>query len=160
MPKYPQLPRSAYVQRVVTVKQLGPWSNLGISPQNNKDLNQVILQLWCQCGDLSWNRWWVIRQTNLKLKNWVKFDFEVKSPPKHQGSEPRVTAQTSFWLSYGRMDKHKDGGNNNTRRSKMASGKNEQNINGSEQDCNIFMANTLENITCTDLNHWHNQQIM
>ena len=30
MPKYPQLSRSVYVQRVETVKQWGPWSGLGI----------------------------------------------------------------------------------------------------------------------------------
>ena len=29
-PKYPPLPRSIYVQHVETVKQSGPWSNLGI----------------------------------------------------------------------------------------------------------------------------------
>ena len=41
---YSRLPTSVYMQRVETVNQLEPWSSLGINnPQNNRDLNQVVL---------------------------------------------------------------------------------------------------------------------
>ena len=78
MPKYPRLPRSVYVQRVETVKHLGPWNGLGkLSPHcyyryvislvykpgiheiwnfklnlTMKILNQGLLQLWSKCDDL------------------------------------------------------------------------------------------------------------
>ena len=67
-------------------------------PQNNRDLNQGLLQLWSKFGDSSLNGWWVI-------------------------------VRTSKWLPHtwtdGRTDTQTDAGNDNTRRPKLASGKNE-----------------------------------
>ena len=46
MLNYPRLPRSVYMQRFETVKQFGLWRGLGIIPTNNRDPNQVVLQIW------------------------------------------------------------------------------------------------------------------
>ena len=66
-------------------------------PQNNRDLNQGLIHLWPKFGDPSFNGWWVI-------------------------------ARTSTWLPHtqtdGRTHRQTDAGNDNTRRPKLASGKN------------------------------------
>ena len=69
-----------------------------LPPLNNRDLNQGVLHLWSKFGDPSLN-----------------------------GS--RVIARTSKWLTHRQTDRqthtHTDAGNDNTRRPKLASGKNE-----------------------------------
>ena len=40
-----------------------------ITPQNNKDLNQVPLHLWSKFGDPSLNGWWVIARTSSWLRH-------------------------------------------------------------------------------------------
>ena len=42
----------------------------GQCPQNDRDLNQVILHIWSKFGDPSLNGWWVMVQTTSK---WGKF---------------------------------------------------------------------------------------
>ena len=66
-------------------------------PQNNRDLNQGLLHLWSKFGDPSLNGWWVIARTSKCLP--------------HTQTDGRTHRQT-------------DAGNDNTRRPKLASGKN------------------------------------
>ena len=69
----------------------------GQSTQTNRDLNQGLLHLWSKFGDPSLNGWWVIARTSKCLPH----------------------TQTD-----GRTHRQIDAGNDNTRRSKLASGKN------------------------------------
>ena len=96
-----------------------PWKSRSITPQNNRDLNQGLLHLWSKFGDPSWNRWWVI-------------------------------VRTSSWLTHGRThthtDRFTDAGNDNTRRPKLASGKNCENnahvgwsLQSTEIECDILL---------------------
>ena len=41
-----------------------PWRSRSNIPQNNRDLNQGLLHLWCKFGDPSWKGWWVIAWTS------------------------------------------------------------------------------------------------
>ena len=106
-----------------------------INPQNNRDLNQGILNIWSKFGGPSLNGWWIIGRTS---SNGVNFDFEGKfdlegkgqSPPKTirtltkvfyiYGSNLVTPAWTGLELSRGQAsDWHTDGqtdaGNDNTR---------------------------------------------
>ena len=73
-----------------------PWSSRSIVPKNNRDLNQGLLHLWSKFCGSSLNGWW-------------------------------VTARTSWWLTdrHTHTHTHLHAGNDNTRRPKLASGKNE-----------------------------------
>ena len=71
----PSAARSIYIQRVETVKQLWPWSSLGITLQNNRNLNQVVLHLLSKFGDPNLNVVMSYRADKLQVENWVKFDF-------------------------------------------------------------------------------------
>ena len=66
-------------------------------PQNNRNLNQGLLHLWSKFGDPSLNGWWVIARTSKRLP--------------HTWTDGRTDTQTYA-------------GNDNTRRPKLASGKN------------------------------------
>ena len=72
-----------------------PWRSWSIIPQNNRALNQGLLHLWSKFGDPSLNGWWVIARTN----SWL------------------TDTQTHTHI-------HTHAGNDNTRRPKLASGKN------------------------------------
>ena len=74
-----------------------PWRSRSITPKNNRDLNQGLLQLWSKFGAPSLNGWWVIVWTS----SWLT----------HTQTDGRTHTQT-------------DAGNDNTRRPKLASGKN------------------------------------
>ena len=76
-PHYPQLPRSVYAdcEIVKTMKRSRD------HPQNNRDLNKVILHLWSKFGD----RVMSYHVDKPKAKNWVEFDFEVKFDLQGQG---------------------------------------------------------------------------
>ena len=95
------------------LSQILPWRSKSIAPQNNRDLNQGILHLWSKFGDPSLNGWWVIERTNLVT------DGETD----------------------GRTGGRTDAGNDNTRRPKLASGKNAncEHIWGSEYRFVIFI---------------------
>ena len=79
------------------LSSIWPWSSRSIIPKNNRDLNQGLLHLWSKFGDSSLNGWW-------------------------------VTARTSWWLTdrHTHTHTHTHAGNDNTRRPKLASGKNLQ----------------------------------
>ena len=68
-----------------------PWRTRLIAP-HNRNLNEVVLQLFTKFGGSSWNSWWLIM--------W----------------------KTS-WLTDTHTDRHTHVGNDNTQRSKLASGK-------------------------------------
>ena len=68
-----------------------------MSPQNNRDLNQGFLHIWSIFSDPSFNGWWVIAHTSKCL--------------------PQTQTQ-------GRIHRQTDTGNDNTRRPKLALGKN------------------------------------
>ena len=84
-PKYPRLPRSIYVQHVETVKQSGPWNNLGIwAHAEDGDWNsqphetvQVLMALWGFCGGYVFETWkfhllshiWPWRSTSITFQN-------------------------------------------------------------------------------------------
>ena len=74
-----------------------PWKSRSIIPQNNKDLNQGLLHLWSKFGDPSLNGWRVIART----KSWL--------------TDTQTHTHT-----------HTGAGDYNTRRPKLASGKNEK----------------------------------
>ena len=74
-----------------------PWKSRSIIPQNNRALNQGLLHLWSKFGDPSLNGWWVIAWTN----SWL--------------TDTRTHTHTYT---------HTRAGNDNTRRSKLVSGKN------------------------------------
>ena len=78
------------------LSSIWPWSSRSIVPQNNRDLNQGLFHLWSKFGDSSLNGWWVI-------------------------------ARTSWWLTdrHTHTHTHTHAGNDNTRRPKLASGKNQ-----------------------------------
>ena len=81
------------------LSSIWPRSSRSIIPKNNTDLNQGLLHLWSKFGDSSLNGWW-------------------------------VTARTSWWLTdrHTHTHTHTHAGNDNTRRPKLASGKNVHNI--------------------------------
>ena len=91
--------------------KIWPWRSRSITPKNNRDLNQGLLHLWSKFGDPSLNRWWVIARTN-------------------------------SWLTHIQTDTHThthtDAGNDNTRRPKLASGK-----NASDHCCDQFFLRVL-----------------
>ena len=70
------------------LSQIWPWSSRSIAPQNNRVLNQGILQLWSKFGGPSLNGWGVIARTSSK---WGKFWFEVKFDHEGQGQSPPKT---------------------------------------------------------------------
>ena len=78
------------------LSSIWPWSSRSIISKNNRDLNQGLLHLWSKFGDSSLNGWW-------------------------------VTARTSWWLTdrHTHTHTHTHAGNDNTRRPKLASGKND-----------------------------------
>ena len=111
----------------------------------------IITQVFCTFGpNLVILAWTGDELSCRQARNGVNFDFEVKfdlegqgqSPPQnnrdlnqglwHLGSkcgDPSlngwwVIARTSKWLPHTRMDTQTDTGNDNTRRPKLASGKN------------------------------------
>ena len=101
MPKHPWLPGSVYSRQAQNGVNLDfkfnltwPWRSGSIIPRNNRDLNQGLLHLWSRFGDSSLNGWWVV-------------------------------AWTSWWLTDTKthIQTHTHTGNDNTRRSKLASGK-------------------------------------
>ena len=57
-----------------------------INPQNHRDLDQGILQLWFKFGDPSLKGWWVIAHG--QAQDGVNFDFEVKFDLEGQGQSP------------------------------------------------------------------------
>ena len=73
------------------------WRSRSIVPQNNKELNHVVMYLWSQFGDPSLKESWVITRTN----KWL-----------------------THRLTHTRTHTHTDAGNHNDRRPKLASGKN------------------------------------
>ena len=75
-----------------------PWRSRSITPQNYRDLNQGLLHLLSKFGEPSLNGCWVIARTSKCLP--------------HTQTDGRTHRQT-------------DAGNGNTRRPKLASGKND-----------------------------------
>ena len=81
--------------------EIWPWRSRSITPQNDRVLNEGgLLHLWSKFGDSSLNGWWSIARTNLVTDG---------------RTEGRID---------GRTDGRADAGNDNTRRPKLASGKN------------------------------------
>ena len=78
--------------------KIWPWRSQSITPKNNRHLNQGVLRLSSKFGDSSVNGWWVIVRTS----KWL------------------IHTQT-----HGHTGRHTDAGDDNTRRPKLASGKNE-----------------------------------
>ena len=119
-----------------------------INLQNNRDLNQGILHLWPKFDDSRLNRWWVSARTSSK---WGKFWLWSLIWPWRSGSITPKTigiltkvfyiygtnlvilawtgdelsrGQASDWCTHRRKHRQTDAGNDNTRRPKLASGKN------------------------------------
>ena len=122
-----------------------------VQGQSSSELTEFLTVLKCICGpNLEILSWTGDELSHGQAQNRVNFDFEVKfdlevqgqSPPKtirdlNQGllhlwckfGDPSlnwcwVIARTSKWLPHGRTDTQTDAGNDNTRRPKLASGKN------------------------------------
>ena len=88
-------------------------------PQNNRDLNQGVLHLWSKVGDPSLNGWWVIVRTNLVTEGGREGRTDGTD-----GQNGRMDGRTDGpGRTDGRTDGLTDGGNDNTRRPKLASGK-------------------------------------
>ena len=68
--------------KIWLLSQIWPWRSRSIVPQNNRDLNQVILHLWSKFGDpsLKGDELWC-GQT----QNGVNSDFQVKFDIGGQG---------------------------------------------------------------------------
>ena len=87
-----------------------PWRSRSIVPQNIRDLNQGLLHLLSKFGDPSLNGWWVIAGTSKCLP--------------HTQTDGQTHRQT-------------DAGNDNTRRPKLASGKNDIEIKWNYSEIHI-----------------------
>ena len=135
------------INRILKIVQLDMSSS--INPQNNMDLNLGILHPRSKFGDPSLKGWWVIARTSTKwgkfwLWSWI-WPWRSRSiTPKTIGILTKVfytyvpnmviiawtgdeltRAQTrDSWLPHTQTHKQIDGGNGNTRRPKLASGKN------------------------------------
>ena len=84
-----------------------PWRSQSIIPQNNRALNQGLLHLWFKFGDPSLNGWWVIARTNSWLTDTRTHTHIHTHAHRHTHTHTYPRA-----------------GNDNTRRPKLASGKN------------------------------------
>ena len=95
-----------------------PWRSRSIALQNNEDLNQCTLHLWSKFSDPSLNGWIIETLTkvfcifgpNLVILAWT-------------GDE--LSRGQTWWRTDGRTDRRTDAGNDNIRRPKLASGKND-----------------------------------
>ena len=114
------------------------------------------MHFWPKYGNPDFNRWWPMARTDSQAQNWVNIDFEVKFDLEGQGQSPPKTigiltkvfytfgpnlailASTGPELSRGQASDwrtdwhthwhtHIDAGDDNTRRPKLASGKNYKN---------------------------------
>ena len=122
-----------------------PWRSRSIALQNYRDLNQWILHLWSKFGDLSLNGWWVMVRTSSqwgKVGIWPNiWPWRSRSIAPQNNRDinqvilhllakfgdlslnaSRVIVRTNRWLT--ETHTHTDAGNDNTRRPKLASGKN------------------------------------
>ena len=139
------------VEKFHCLNQIWPWRSRSIATQNNRDLNQAIFHLWSKFGDPSlygqwvmvrtssklgefwllsliwpWRSWSIAPQNNRDLNQGLLHLWSKFGDPSLNGSQ--VIAQTSKWLTHTQTDRqthtHTDAGNDNTRRPKLASGKN------------------------------------
>ena len=142
------------IEKFDCLNQIWPWRSRSIATQNDRDLHQAIFHLWSKFGGPNLNGWWVMVRTSSK---WGKFWFWSWIWPWRSGSiapqnnrglnqghlwpkfgDPslngsQVIARTSKWLTHRlthtHTDTHTDAGDDNTRRQKLASGKNRKQRN-------------------------------
>ena len=126
------------------LSNIWPWRSRSIASQNNRDLNQDILHLWSKFGGPSLNGCGQA-QNEVNLDFHVKFDLEGQGWSVHKtiGTLTKVfcifgpnlvilawtgpelsRGQASDWQTDRQTNRQTDAGNDNTRRPKLASGKN------------------------------------
>ena len=96
--------------------------------QSIPQLKGILTQVFCTFGPhLVILAWTGDELSCQQAQNWVTFDFEVKFDLKGQGQSPPKTIGilTKVFYTYGHTQT--DAGNDNTRRPKLASGKNDIN---------------------------------
>ena len=120
-------------------------------PKINRNLNSAKMHVWSKFWNLDFNQSWLIARTNSQTQNGVNFDFKVKFDLEGEGQSPlktediltkvfdtngpnlvilawtgdELSRRQIWWWTDGRTDWRTDSGNNNTRRPKLASGKND-----------------------------------
>ena len=123
------------------------WRSRSIATQNKRGLNQAILHLWCKFGDLSLNMWRIMVWTRSKLGkvrllSWIwPWRSRLTAPKTIKKNKvfcifglnfvilvwmvPELSCgQASDWYTHRHTDTQTDAGNDNTRRPKLAKGKN------------------------------------
>ena len=112
--------------------------------QINRDLNSATMHFWSKFGNPNFNRWWVM--TWITSKSWEEFLLLISIWPWRSRSIAPKTIRILAWVFYtsypnlvilawmgdelgdtrtdGYTDRQTDTGNDNTRRPKLASGKN------------------------------------
>ena len=80
------------------LSQIWPWGSRSITPQNNRDRNQVVVHLWYKFGNPSLNRSWVIARTSKWLTHrHTHTQTEATTIPEGQNWS-RVKMQNSFYV--------------------------------------------------------------